>query len=63
MYSPKIREDLVHELYKVAKKRRVYMTTLVNGYLEKALAHEKHVSSRNPSLNKQTQSSTDFKQK
>ena len=37
MYSPKISEDLVIQLYKIAKEKRVPMTTLVNKILYSAL--------------------------
>lgn len=34
MYSPKIKEDLVIKLYKLAKLRKITMTKLVNGIIE-----------------------------
>lgn len=37
MYSPKIKNDLIPRIYRVAKARRVRMTTLVNEILEDAL--------------------------
>jgi hypothetical protein len=37
MYSPKIREDLIPKIYKMAKARKVKMTTFVNQVLEKVL--------------------------
>jgi hypothetical protein len=37
MYSPKIREDLVSQLYHLARARRVRMTRLVNEVLEEYL--------------------------
>ena len=41
MYSPKIREDLIPYLYKVARHCGMPMTRLVNQYLEQAIAHFK----------------------
>lgn len=38
MYSPKIREDLIPPLYRLAKARRVPMTRLASGILAAALA-------------------------
>lgn len=38
MYSPKIREDLIPPLYRLAKARRVPMTRLVSDILAAALA-------------------------
>lgn len=40
MYSPKIREDLIPKLYKIAKKKGVPMTELVNGIIREALEKE-----------------------
>ncbi len=37
MYSPKIKEDLIPLLYKVAKAEGIRMTVLVNRILEHAL--------------------------
>lgn len=37
MYSPKISEDLIPKIFKVAKAERIPMTTLVNRILEEAL--------------------------
>jgi hypothetical protein len=37
MYTPKIREDLIPRLYRLAKSRQTTMTTLVNDMLRKAL--------------------------
>lgn len=37
MYSPKIREDLIPILYRIAKARGVAMTTLVNGIVEREI--------------------------
>lgn len=37
MYSPKIKEELVPQLYKMAKQRKIPMTKLVNEILETAL--------------------------
>lgn len=38
MYSPRIREDLIPPLYRLAKARRVAMTRLVSDILAVALA-------------------------
>lgn len=38
MYSPKISEDLVPVLYRLAKDRRMPMTIMVNGIIRRALA-------------------------
>ena len=37
MYSPKIKEDLIPRIYKIAKKKGIPMTTLVDEVLRKAL--------------------------
>lgn len=37
MYKPKIRDDLIHRLYHLAKARRIPMTHLVSELLENAL--------------------------
>lgn len=37
MYSPKIREDLIPRLYRLAKARRIPMTRFVNGIVEKEI--------------------------
>jgi len=37
MYSPKINEDLIPRIYKLAKVKGIKMTTLVNEILRKAL--------------------------
>lgn len=37
MYQPKIREDLIPRLYRLAHARRIPMTTLVSDLLEGAL--------------------------
>jgi len=37
MYSPKIREDLIPELYKLSRSRKITMTKLVNGIIENYL--------------------------
>lgn len=37
MYSPKIKEELIPKIYKIAKIRGIRMTTLVNEILAKAL--------------------------
>jgi len=38
MYSPKISEELVIELYQIAKQKKIHMTTLVNNILSKAIS-------------------------
>ena len=38
MYSPKISEDLVPQLYRRAKDRKIPMTRLVDGMIRTALA-------------------------
>ena len=40
MYSPKISEELVPVLYRLARDRRMPMTRLVNGLLREALASD-----------------------
>ena len=37
MYSPKIRDDLIPRIYRVAKEAGVHMTVWVNEVIEKAL--------------------------
>ena len=37
MYSPKIDEELIPRLYRLRKLKKIPMTRLVNGILEKAL--------------------------
>lgn len=37
MYSPRIREDLIPRLYRIAKARRIPMTRFVNGIVEREL--------------------------
>ncbi|MCC7213185.1 MAG: hypothetical protein IT451_15245 [Candidatus Brocadia sp.] len=37
MYSPKISEELIPKLYRLAKSKGVKMTTLVNEIIEKAI--------------------------
>lgn len=37
MYSPKIKEEFIPEIYRIARTRRIKMTTLVNEIIEKAL--------------------------
>lgn len=41
MYSPKIREDLIPYLYKMARHCGMPMTRLVNQCLEQAISHFK----------------------
>ena len=38
MYSPKIAEDLIPALYRLAKDRKVPMTRLVDGIIRQALS-------------------------
>jgi hypothetical protein len=38
MYSPKISEELVFQLYHIAKQKRIPMTRLVNQLLYKAIS-------------------------
>lgn len=38
MYSPKISEDLVAQLYRLAKDRRMPMTRLIDGIIRRALS-------------------------
>ena len=40
MYSPKIREELIPKLWRLARARRVPMTKLVNAFIEEALVDE-----------------------
>ena len=37
MYSPKIKEELIHKIYLLAKSKGIRMTTLVNEILSKGL--------------------------
>ena len=37
MYSPKIREELIPRIYRIAKENKTRMTILVNGILKKVL--------------------------
>ncbi|MFZ2445497.1 MAG: hypothetical protein WAW37_03995 [Syntrophobacteraceae bacterium] len=50
MYSPKINEDFIPALYRLAKERKKPMTQLVNGIISQYLAdqgkEESHVSDR-----------------
>ena len=38
MYSPKIRDELIPKIYRVAKRAGIHMTTWVNDVLAKALS-------------------------
>ena len=38
MYSPRISEDLIPQLYRMAKDQKMPMTRLVNSIIRKALA-------------------------
>jgi hypothetical protein len=37
MYSPKIKEELIPVLYRLARERKIPMTRLVSSLIEKAL--------------------------
>jgi peptide subunit release factor RF-3 len=39
MYSPKIDEELIPRLYRIARAREVPMTALVNRILRRSIAH------------------------
>ena len=41
MYSPKISEDLIPRLYRLAKKKKTKMTTLVNRFIREKLDEQK----------------------
>lgn len=43
MYSPKVKEDLIPKLYRIAKKRGVPMTQLVDNIIREALENEYQV--------------------
>ena len=45
MYSPKIREDLIARLYRLAKYQGKTMTAVVNAMIEKQLAHDNTTAS------------------
>lgn len=45
MYSPKIAEDLIPALYRLARDRKVPMTKLVDGFIRKVLAEDVHPDS------------------
>ena len=54
MYSPKIKEDLIPVLYRLAREMKIPMTRLVNSLIEKSLEaierskdHEHNVSESN----------------
>jgi len=38
MYSPKIADKHIPELYRIAKSRGIHMTMLVNEFIERALS-------------------------
>jgi len=40
MYQPRIRDDLIRQLYQEAKARGIRMTTLINQLVETALARK-----------------------
>jgi hypothetical protein len=50
MYSPKIDEELIPRLYRLRKLRKIPMTRLVNGILEKALSEMEEKESEKASL-------------
>ena len=41
MYSPKIREDYIPIIYRLAKRKRMHMTTLVNEIIDTELRKAK----------------------
>ena len=43
VYSPKVKEDLIPKLYRIAKKRGVPMTQLVDNIIREALENEYQV--------------------
>jgi hypothetical protein len=47
MYSPKIRDDLVPRIYRMAKAAGVHMTTWVNEVLERALDESEEPKTKN----------------
>lgn len=50
MYSPKIDEELIPRLYRLRKLKKIPMTRLVNGILEKALSEMEEKESEKASL-------------
>ncbi len=48
MYSPKIREDLIPRLYRIAKQAGMPMTRWVNRLIETALREEAQRTAANP---------------
>ncbi len=42
MYSPKIRDELIPAIYRMAKEAGVPMTAWVNRLIEKALSENRH---------------------
>ena len=46
MYSPKIKEAYIPVIYRLAKKRRMHMTTLVNEIIRKKLKISKRTEKR-----------------
>ncbi len=46
MYSPKIREELIPRIYRIAKENKTRMTILVNGILKKVLDEMEGVEDR-----------------
>lgn len=53
MYSPKIREDLIPKLYRIAKKKGVAMTELVDNIIREALETEYQVDRKGVDGNRQ----------
>ena len=48
MYKPKIRDDLIPRLYRLAKARRIPMTRLVSELLEEALGQLEWETAHDP---------------
>ena len=48
MYSPKIKEELIPRIYRLAKKKNMKMTVWVNRVLEKGLDEEEKDGSETP---------------
>ncbi len=47
MYSPKIKEDYIPSLYRMAKFERVPMTVLVNKLIKEKLDEREHTNNLN----------------
>jgi len=64
MYSPKISEELVVQLYPIAKQKRIPMTRLVNQLLHKAISEMENKIPSNYSLHEiNLASSSHYKEK